>query len=482
MLIGAILMFMLLAIGILYGYFEEKKSFSKEKGPGKIFKAAGWYYYRVLSKILDRQNYLKEKERIIYESLLLKNHVEEEIRESKASSVGKALSVLMLGILLIIGALALGQEEKQISDLERPDYGERAKAYQIRITEEDGAESVISLELESRKLKEEEVWKLFDSYYLATIEKMKGENPNLQNVTESLDFSPIEELSVLEADIYSSDLQLVDSNGNVNSYMALEDGSELTIYLNLSYEEFQKQYEIPVTVLKKERTGLEKFKDELLHLQAGAREDEHFPLPGTYEGKRLKYVLHEDDGSYAGILVLFIAVLALILILPEQRRREEYERRNHQMEADYPEMLSRFLILLRSGLPIKNIFQSMCSDYCRQEKSKGQIHYAYEELLLMTQGMENGSSESDAYMEFGRRCGLINYMKFANILVQNLKKGSQSMIPILEEERILAMEEASRQIKRKGEIAGTRLMFPMILLFALVMAIILVPSLMSFSL
>ncbi len=189
MLIGVIFILILLVIGILYGFLKEKDSFPKEKGPGRIFKASGWFYYRFLSGIWDRQSYLREKERIIYESLLLKNQVEDEIRDSKALSAGRVLALRLRGSVGGVGALAGGTKEKEVSKLERQDNGEGAKLYQIGISKEDGQELVIALELESRKYKEEEVEKLFDDYYLAMLEKLKGENPDLQTVTEGLDFS-----------------------------------------------------------------------------------------------------------------------------------------------------------------------------------------------------------------------------------------------------------------------------------------------------
>jgi uncharacterized membrane protein len=43
------------------------------------------------------------------------------------------------------------------------------------------------------------------------------------------------------------------------------------------------------------------------------------------------------------------------------------------------------------------------------------------------------------------------------------------------------LEERKRQVRAEGELAGTRLMMPMMVLFALVLMIIMVPSLMAFG-
>ena len=64
---------------------------------------------------------------------------------------------------------------------------------------------------------------------------------------------------------------------------------------------------------------------------------------------------------------------------------------------------------------------------------------------------------------------------------QNLKKGNYGISALLEGERIQALEERRRQIRASGELAGTKLMMPMVVLFSLVLVIIIVPSFMTFG-
>jgi len=72
------------------------------------------------------------------------------------------------------------------------------------------------------------------------------------------------------------------------------------------------------------------------------------------------------------------------------------------------------------------------------------------------------------------------YLKLGSLLEQNIKKGSTGMAQVLDGERVQALENRRRQIRSSGEAAGTQLMMPMMIMFILVMAIIMVPALSSF--
>ena len=116
-----------------------------------------------------------------------------------------------------------------------------------------------------------------------------------------------------------------------------------------------------------------------------------------------------------------------------------------------------------------------------QKLKTGKVRYALEEMNTAIRDMSTGTSEGQAYLEFGKRCELYLYLKLGSLLEQNLNKGNYGIADLLENERIQALEERRRQARAEGEAAGTRLMMPMMVLFALVLMIIMVPSLMTFS-
>ena len=71
------------------------------------------------------------------------------------------------------------------------------------------------------------------------------------------------------------------------------------------------------------------------------------------------------------------------------------------------------------------------------------------------------------------------YMRFSSIITQNIRKGSEGILNILEQEASQALVERKQEALKRGEVAGTKLLFPMMLMLGLVMAIIMIPAFMT---
>lgn len=62
-----------------------------------------------------------------------------------------------------------------------------------------------------------------------------------------------------------------------------------------------------------------------------------------------------------------------------------------------------------------------------------------------------------------------------------MKKGTRGLYEMLQAEAYQAFEERKHQVRRAGEEVSTRLLIPMFMMFGVVLIVILVPALMSFS-
>ena len=105
---------------------------------------------------------------------------------------------------------------------------------------------------------------------------------------------------------------------------------------------------------------------------------------------------------------------------------------------------------------------------------------AYEELVETYREMEGGMPEIQAYERLGNRCNTPEYKVLSVLLVQNLKKGNQGVLALLERETTAAVEERKRAAKISGEQASTKLLGPMFIQLGLVMALIMIPAFLSF--
>ena len=82
---------------------------------------------------------------------------------------------------------------------------------------------------------------------------------------------------------------------------------------------------------------------------------------------------------------------------------------------------------------------------------------------------------------FAKEVDVTCYRRLMRILVANLEKGSADVCAYLEEEGRAAYEERILLAKRKGEEASTKMLIPLTIMLMLVMAIVLIPAMISFS-
>ena len=221
---------------------------------------------------------------------------------------------------------------------------------------------------------------------------------------------------------------------------------------------------------KEEDLFRKKLETELL-FRVADNTGEYVRLPTDVEGISVDWSIQREN---KGIVVLFLgmAVAALIPISGRKRQEEQLRKREQEMLEDYPELVSKYLLLLNAGLSSRTVWERITSDYMRKRRKR----YVYEEMLLTMREMENGIVEEKAYERFGKRCRLLPYLRFSGVLVQNLQKGARGGLDLLEQEAITAFAERKEAAKRKGEEAGTKLLLPMFGLLGIVLVIIMFPA------
>lgn len=168
---------------------------------------------------------------------------------------------------------------------------------------------------------------------------------------------------------------------------------------------------------------------------------------------------------------MFIA-LFLVIFSGHEKKKKRLKKRETEMLNDYPELISKLLLLLEAGLTMRRAWERVVNNY----RNSGQKHYVYEEMCITLREIENGYSEVAAFERFGKRCRLLPYLRFSGLLEQNLVKGSRSVLPMLEQEALNAFEERKENAKRIGEEAGTKLLIPMTGMLVIVLVMIMFPA------
>lgn len=365
--------------------------------------------------------------------------------------------------------------------LPRDSYGGSTEHYSVVVEGLTGKPETVDVPVSPQVYRPEELSEAFAACMAELTETLAGDNGSLAEVRTDLQLPTRVPSYGVRVSWTSSAPDVLTSYGEVRNG-SLEEPAEVILTARLSSPGSQgtEDFAVPVTVLPpladEETALMKRFQSRLGELDRSQASEAGLRLPGDFEGKALSYS-QERKENYA-VLPLLGIVSAFLLHLRSLKEVKDTEKeRRKQMLLDYPEIVSKFMIFIGAGMTIRLAWEYIVADY---EASGGPVHYAYEEMSRSLMQLKTGAGEGKVYHEFGRNCGLRQYMKLAGILEQNRKTGIANIRAILSLEMSQAWEERKNLARRMGEEAGTRLLAPLFLMLVVVMAMIVVPAVLAF--
>ena len=220
---------------------------------------------------------------------------------------------------------------------------------------------------------------------------------------------------------------------------------------------------------------LYEMRDEIESAVESQRGNKVAVLPKEVSGRDVRYFNDKPETDYS-LFALSLVILILCPVIWYKKQRERVEERENQLILDYPTFVNKMSIFLGAGLTVRGAVERLCMEYRERKEKGGNKRYLYEELLIVNSEISNGISEGRAIEKFGKRCRLVSYMRFASILSQCIKKGSDNVTEMLDEEVRNSMEIRRENAKARGERASTKLLLPCVLMLGIVMAIIMIPA------
>ncbi|GEM_PF-589788 len=402
------------------------------------------------------------------------------------------------------GVIAIhGRKTEAVESILRPGFGEES-----RITlEVEGFYDVgeVSFSVSGKDPGEEEMEAVFDRVFSELQEQMLNGNESLFEVRNSLDF-PESTREGIVAEYQSSDVTVLSDRGFITAEEIPEGGIEVAVRVVLSYRGYEKEYELRVRVLplKEELTDEGRLAEAIREGDQRTLDEERLQLPQEVEGQAVRY--REAGTSPYPVLVLGIGGAAALYVLAKEQQKKRYEKRSIELAESFPGMLSKLSTLISAGMSTRGAWLRITEDYReRQEvsgneartiersvegvkwkrwpvksKENGQPVYVYEEMIITAHQLLNGQSEGEAYVDFGKRCGSPSYVRFGNILAKNLRQGISGMRQELQTEMRAALNEKRQTALRRGEEAGTKMLFPMILMLGVVLVAVAAPAFLAF--
>ena len=270
----------------------------------------------------------------------------------------------------------------------------------------------------------------------------------------------------------------------------LKEPKVVILTATIHYNQMQRIIERGLLICPPKRSYLEEVKAQLL--SAISREDhkqiekEVLHLPEEIEleqsGEEVEIEYQEvKSNQWLNYLFGTILIIGLVYWGYDKDLDNKCEQRQKNLKYEYPEFITTFSLLVSSGMSLKNAFVNMLIRYNEGKKMGNQKKEVYEEVQLLIYELDNHVLEDKAYENFGKRCKVSYYVKFAGILSQNMKKGSSEFIQTLENEVRESFDIRKSLAKQLGEEAGTKLLLPMILMLLVVMVLILLPAFIKFQ-
>jgi len=391
-----------------------------------------------------------------------------------------------LGIILALAVTFVEKQDTVLTKgngLERNTYGQGETQQEILVEGLLAKKVPLAVRIGERRYTKEEA---ADAIHMAAEElsaQIAGGNESLEQVQSRLELVTWLDKYGISVRWQPDDTELISASGEVFNSGCPESGRETFLTATLKAGEYAEDYIYRVNVLPPGRTQEEKelaaFENFLMKKEEEQKYSEVFILPEEFEGKTLTY---SADRGRSSLMFPLLGILAAILLPLKDRQREQEakKKRECQMMMDYSEILSRLVVFLGAGLPVRKAWAKIVEDYRRTEEKAGK-RAAYEEMAAAYYLMQRGVPEIQAYSEFGNRCRVLPYRKLAGILEQNVKNGSKSLTPVLEAEMEAAFEQRKNLARRLGEEASTKLLLPLFMMLLIVMVMITVPAFLAFG-
>ena len=367
----------------------------------------------------------------------------------------------------VIKAKYIG-ERKEITEVFREELMEKEMDIKAYV---DGKEENFSVDIFPRQYTREEAYEMLERCGKKLEKIMLGDNESCEHVDSNLYLCDAMEERKVNISWDISDGKAVDDKGIISENVS-DKGEDVEICATLNYRQYSKEIRFHVKVFpKNDNENLGYYVQKAIDSVDACKET--IKLPKTYRGKKIKYFKKADDvGGVFPILGILAAIA--VFVIKDKDLNKDVGLRDAQMLADYPEIISSTMLLLRAGMSFTNAWEVILK--INHDKKN---RYAYREMNNTLQKIRSGVSEYAALEQFGRNCAIHSYVRFSNIINQNLRRGSEDVCKSLEEELLRALGERKSSVLREGEEAGTKLLAPMIIMLILCIVIIVVPAFLS---
>jgi tight adherence protein C len=181
-------------------------------------------------------------------------------------------------------------------------------------------------------------------------------------------------------------------------------------------------------------------------------------------------------GDFAILLSGIVLILCIPLALYKELDRQ-IKRKKQAIILDLPDLINRMTLLLGAGETVQGAIMKCASNRFLDGASNSSKHGPLQkEIVLLASGIQNREPFHLLMERLGTRCAVQEVSIFTTTVLMNYKRGGDSFVLAL---KALSSEMWQRRkaiTRTLGEEASSKLIFPMLLIFLVVMTIVAAPA------
>lgn len=177
--------------------------------------------------------------------------------------------------------------------------------------------------------------------------------------------------------------------------------------------------------------------------------------------------------QFQGVFLLYVLVIFGVLVMSDDLKlNKKVKKRRLEIQLEFPDFINKLTLLLNAGLTMSKAWEKISVD-CDKEGD------FYAEVNKTVVEIKSGKNEAEAFSQFAKRVRTPEISRLMSTIVQNTKRGGNSLVLSLRLQSNECWDMRKNAIKRLGEEASTKLLFPMMIMFFAIIIIVITPALIS---
>ncbi len=159
---------------------------------------------------------------------------------------------------------------------------------------------------------------------------------------------------------------------------------------------------------------------------------------------------------------------------------KKIKQREQAIILELPEMLNKIILLVNAGENLQEALIRSVQGKIQESESnkKNALNPLYAELKPVLSDLQNNRSFGDAMQDFSKRCSVHEVSVFVTTVLLNYRRGGGEFVDALRELARNLWEKRVAVARILGEEASSKLVFPMALIFVVIMVIVAAPAVM----